>query len=639
MTGHRAPDAGDTRVSPAELPDEAQMLTSTDDDLVADPPRSGSVAAVVVCAVVAVLVASGLWVVESAQPWAVGPNPSAGSRPAPGSAGAAAPADTAYPVPSGAIVVSPHGRDGAAGTVDNPLRTIWEAVNDARDGSTVVIRAGVYHETIVIPDGKRVTLQAYPREAVWLDGSEPLTGWRTDGPQWVADWSQQLDASPTYTWGAPDNTKPGWNFVNPAYPMAAHPEQVWVAGVPQRQVSRRDEVTAGTFYLDTDAGRLYLGSDPTTTPVSVSSLRQAVVVQSRGSALRGLRVRRYADSVPHQGAVTLLAPDVSVENVSIEDSATTGLGVLAAHADVRHITVAHSGMLGIAGFQADGTTFDQVRSTDNNTEHFNHSPAAGGLKITRSRGIRVTAGEFSRNDGSGLWADESSYDLTLAGNDVEQNGDHGIVLEISAQAVIGNNRVVDNAHDGILVADSDHVSIWNNTLAGNERDVNLTQDDRDPLEEGAPGHDSRRPFPDPTVTWRLGSIEVHNNLLAFSNARGDALLGVEDFTGQRRAEDLAISLNGNAYVRRDATSPQWAVVWASPGADPRVFTSLDDFRSATRQELYHYSADSADVVDDTFRLLASTQALADSTARPLPDDVATALGKEPGTKHVGAWTS
>ena len=76
-----------------------------------------------------------------------------------------------YPVPSGAIIVSPSGNDAAAGTTSAPLRTLAHAVASAPSGATIVLRAGSYHESVVIPPGKRLTIQAWPGEPVWLDGS------------------------------------------------------------------------------------------------------------------------------------------------------------------------------------------------------------------------------------------------------------------------------------------------------------------------------------------------------------------------------------------------------------------------------------------------------------------------------------
>ena len=172
------------------------------------------------------------------------PTPPSGDR-ASASAGTTV-GSTAYPVPASAIVVSPSGSNTAAGTAAAPYQTIANAIAKAPSGATIVVRAGTYHESLVTPSTKQLTIQSWPNEAVWLDGSKPLSGWVADGTAWRFDgWTTEFDASPTYTRGAPDGSTEDWTFVNPAHPMAAHPDQVWIGDVALRQVGSRAEVKAG----------------------------------------------------------------------------------------------------------------------------------------------------------------------------------------------------------------------------------------------------------------------------------------------------------------------------------------------------------------------------------------------------------
>ncbi len=245
-----------------------------------------------------------------------------------GSPGAATVGTAAYPLPAGAVYVSPTGNDTAPGSAAAPVRTIARAVSVAPAGGTVVLRAGRYHETVTI-SGKTLTVQNYPGEAAWLDGSEPVTGWVQDGSTWRHDgWSTRFDHSPTYTRGAPDSTTPQWQFVNPSHPMAAYPDQVFVDGVPLQQVASRSQVTSGTFYLDEGTSQLFIGSDPRGRTLEASTLVKAMSVRSAGTVLRGFGIRRFSPSVPDIASVTVEAPKVRLENVTVEDAATTGLGVL-----------------------------------------------------------------------------------------------------------------------------------------------------------------------------------------------------------------------------------------------------------------------------------------------------------------------
>ncbi|MGZ4753634.1 MAG: right-handed parallel beta-helix repeat-containing protein [Acidimicrobiia bacterium] len=539
-----------------------------------------------------------------------------------------------YPVPSGAIVVSPSGDDAAAGTEAAPLLTLGRAVAKAPSGATIVLRAGSYHESVVIPSGKQLTVQSWPGEAVWLDGSVPVTSWAESGGRWHADgWTTKFDASPTYTRGAADSTAANWGFVNPSYPMAAHPDQIWINGVAQRQVGSLAEVVPGTFFHDEAANQLWLGSDPAGAEVRASDLIRALMIRSDASVVRGLGIRRYAPSVPDMGAVTVERPKVVVENVAITDSATTGLYVASASdVTLRNLYVARSGMLGFGGSYADNLTIDRVLSENNNSEHFNSAPVSGGAKVTRSRGVVVRDSIFRSNFGPGLWMDESVYDMKIFGNEMRDNSGHGTSLEISAKAVFANNIVTNNSGFGIKINNTSDVSVWNNTFVGNDRSINLVQDTRRPTSATTAGVDKRQPFPDPTMTWLNGPAVIVNNVIA-NQKSGTCMLCVEDYSKQRTAEQIGVTAKGNVYNRPTATSPSWLVVWSRAAANPATFTTLAAFQAATGQEAGGQQLDGASVVDAAGNLVANLA----STAVPLPSAIGGLTGYPTGATQLGAW--
>ena len=518
-------------------------------------------------------------------------------------------------MPTGAVIVSPGGSDAAAGTVASPLRSVERAVSLASSGATIVVRAGVYHESVTVPSSKRLTIQAWPNEEVWFDGSVEVVGWVADGGVWRHDgWTTEFDASPTYSRGAPDSDEQYWGFVNPASPMAAHPDQVWIDGVALQQVGSRSLVTSGTFFHDLGADRLYIGSDPSGHEVRAAALVRAFRVRSDNSVLRGIGIRRYAPSVPDMGAVVLERPGIVVEHVAVWDSSTTGVSALAANITLRNVHVARSGMLGIHGNHADDLLIDQVVSEDNNTEGFNTSPVSGGIKVTRSRGITVRDSVVRDNRGPGLWLDESVYDIEVIGNEMRDNQGHGTSIEISAQAVFADNIIAGNSGHGIKVNNASDVRIWNNTFVGNGRSINLVQDTR---QHGptAVGRDPRYPN-DPTMTWLLGPVEVFNNILANPRS-GNCLLCVEDYSRQRSADQIGVVADSNVYNRPTASAPTWVVVWSRGAGNPEVFTDVSGFEAATSQERNGSLVTGAPVVDAAGQPTASMPS--NSSARPLPD--------------------
>lgn len=532
--------------------------------------------------------------------------------------------------------VSTAGRDSASGTAAAPLRTIAAAIRQARSGDRIVVHAGSYHEEIEIPRDKRLTVSAAGGR-VWLEGSRRVSGWRRDGNAYVhSGWKAEFDSSPTYHWGEPDNTEEYWSFIDPKHPMAAHPDQVWVGGRAQKQVASRSDVRPGTFYVDYAGDRLVVGSDPTGRSVRASDIAKAISIRGAGSSVSGIGVRRFAPSVPHMGAVTVEAPAVTLSDMRIEGNATTGLHVSARGATLTGLSLTRNGMLGAGATYADGLRVLGIRVRHNNTERFNYSPVAGGLKVDRSRGILVRDSEFSNNAGTGLWLDESSYRIRVANSTMRNNLKHGLSLEISARAVVGDTVITGNAGDGIKVNNTSDVALWNNTVIGNGRPVNIVQDDRDPADLSTPGHDPRHPGPDPTMTWVIGPVAVHNNILTASRA-GNCLLCVEDFSERFTAEQLRVHSSGNIYARRDRSSPTWAVVWSRGQGDPHVFTSVRAFHQATGEEPRHADLVGVPAVTSSLHPTHHVTDRTTNVALPLPADIATFLDRSAGLRHLGAW--
>ncbi|MDP3894952.1 right-handed parallel beta-helix repeat-containing protein [Nocardioides sp.] len=561
-------------------------------------------------------------------------------------AGAAVAAPSAAAASAAAVVarapatihVARSGRDAASGSSAAPLRSIQAAVSRSSAGDRIVVHGGTYHEEIEIPANKRVSLSSAPGSRVWLDGARTVTGWREDdGGRYVHDgWRVEFDSSPTYHWGAPDNEEEHWSFINKSHPMAAHPDQVWVGGKELRQVSSLSRVRAGTFFVDDSADRLYLGTNPAGKRVRASAIAKAISIRGAGSSVTGIGVRRFAPSVPHMGAVTIEAPDVTLADMRIVGNATTGLHVSARNATLTKLTLTRNGMLGAGATYADGIRMTGLRVSLNNTERFNHSPVAGGLKIGRTRGIVVRNSTFNRNAGTGLWFDESSYGVLIANSSMRRNMNHGLSLEISARAVVVDNVIAGNADNGIKVNGTSNVSLWNNTIVGNGRPVNIVQDGRDPTDSDTPGRDPRQPRPDPTMTWVNGPVEVHNNILTASKA-GNCLLCVEDYSERFSGEEMRVRSSGNVYQRRNSSSPSWAVVWSRGPGNPAVFTTVREFRAATGRERRHLDLVGVAAVQKSLRATKRVVSRTGAVAAGLPDDIARTLGRRPGARHLGAW--
>ena len=542
------------------------------------------------------------------------------------SAGAASLGSTNYPIPTGALFVAPSRSDSNPGTLTAPVATIVKALSLAPTSGTVVLRGGVYHQSDINVT-RTVTIQNYPGETVWLDGTTKVTSWVTDGSAWRSDgWNYVFDHSPTYTAGAPDGTTAGWQWINPAYPMAAYPDAVWINGSELTQVASQAAVVAGSFYVDTTNHRLYVGTNPVGQDVVSSNLQRAIYVSAPSTILRGFGVRRYATSVPQMGTVDVYGAGSTIENVVITDNATQGLHVRAANVTVNRDTVTGNGLDGLSINYSDGLRIIGLRSQFNTDQHFNRAPVSGGVKITRSRVVSISDSTISDNYGQGLWFDESVYAMTITGNDLRNNTGYGLVTELSDTGSVLNNVMADNGVDNFRVINTGNLQIWNNTFShAAGRDLNIRQDSRDPNNLSTAGHDPRQSLPDPTMPWKSFHLVIRNNI--YDNAAGNGLFGVEDSTHTYSAEQMDITTDYNEYVRASSSAPSWIVIWSAGtgnNLNPYVYTTLAAFRAAKYQDVHS-------VVSDNGAPLPTPTPLG------LPSSVATLMGQPVGSSHMGAY--
>ncbi|WP_030457037.1 right-handed parallel beta-helix repeat-containing protein [Herbidospora cretacea] len=496
-----------------------------------------------------------------------------------------------YPVPEGAFFVAPDGDDSAEGSGQHPWRTLGHAVETVPAGSTIVLREGVYHEKVEI-FRKRLTIQNHPGEVVWFDGSEPVGGWVRDGSLWRRDgWDVRFDNTDFTAGGGED-----WHMVDPEFPMANWPDQVFVDDRQLAQVQTREQAGPGSFFVDYQTGQLFIGDDPTGRDVRATTLDEALYFEgAHGSVLRGVGVRRYATSLPRIAAVKAFADDMTIENSVFAQTSVTGLSLKGARITVAHNLFEGNGQVGVGGHKSDDATIVGNVSRGNNVERFMMTPVSGGLKITESRRMTVVGNLMEDNRGPGIWLDESIVGAVVARNMARNNAHHGIHFEISADALIAGNVVASNGTHGIYVNESSDVRVWNNTVTDNKgRQIYVIDGARQQLVPG--------------VTWNVSGVEVRNNVL--SSAGAEPLVAVRDLTRRKGAADMA-SLDHNVYHRR---GPGPLADWADwTRADAEVAT-LADLRRTTGQENHGSESENGDLPDGA----------------PLPSDVANLFGREAG---------
>jgi trimeric autotransporter adhesin len=445
-------------------------------------------------------------------------------------------------------------------------------------------------------------------------------------------WTAQFESDPTYTRGAPDGTAAGWQFINPAYPMASHPDQVWINGSPVAQVATRAQVGPGKFYVDYSTHELVLGSDPTGQQVRASDLGGAALTATApGTVIRGIGFMRFATSVPNIGTLRMWGSHVTAENVIVQYNANQGIALTGTGITFRKVTSSDNGLAGFSGGKSDGLVLDRVRAERDNSEHFNAAPVAAGIKMSTSRGVLIENSVFSKNYANGIWFDVSCYDVKLINNDVIGNTDDGVIWELSEKLYMVNNRLIDNGGQGLFFLDAGLANIWNNTITGSPVPVRFHDTNRNAADlNSAPyGYDNRQPKPDPTVTWVVYGITFRNNIVGGGVGGWCGVLCVLNSTDTRTASQM-VSLDGDVYERSSASSPSALVRWATATTGATTnYPSLSVFKMAIANQEVH----GAEVVG------AGAGAVPSSLPRAgvaMPSDVATVLGVATGTTYVGA---
>ena len=284
---------------------------------------------------------------------------------------------------------------GGDGSAAKPFATIAEAVAAAPAGSIVEVADGTYREgNIAVVHG--VTIRAAQGASPVLSGAVVPTSWTAGaGGTWAtaADMVRMCTVCTSHA----DPLVEG---------MAAHPEQVFVDGEPLRQVASREEVTAGTFFVeDPDPitlvqpgnrhggynvkphrGASYvIGVDPSKHQVEVVQHARALTLVSDGIALKGLTVEKYS-------------PVQEWDYNDPEIGASSGGAMVFAHG---------SNML------FEGNTF-------------RYSAAATALMVTDAVNTTITGNRIVDNGGSGVGVNKSTG-VTVEGNYWSGNNREGFL--------------------------------------------------------------------------------------------------------------------------------------------------------------------------------------------------------------------
>jgi parallel beta-helix repeat protein len=319
------------------------------------------------------------------------------------------------------------------------------------------------------------------------------------------------------------------------YDGCRYAEAVFLDNRPLWRVGSLRELAPGRFYEDYQANAIWIADDPDGHEVEVARTEAAVTGNVDRVLLEGFLVEMFANPA-QEGAVQALGRDWQVRRNDIRLNHGRGLDAVGGQVLSNHLH--YNGQLGL-----DGTGDDQVVEGNeidhNNTAGFSALWEAGGTKWAETRHLVVRRNSSHHNQGPGLWTDINNVDTLYEGNTVYANASHGIVHEISYDAVIRNNRITDNGRldrlsgwggAGIRIAASPNVEVYGNVLAGNSNAIILLQQ-------------RRTDWPSPHGPHELHDIDVHDNDVRMSGN----VTGMVNDTGDDSIYDRNIRFRDNTY--------------------------------------------------------------------------------------------
>lgn len=543
-------------------------------------------------------------------------------------AGAAVVGTTTYSAPEGAMYVAPDGNNTNPGTLVSPKATLAGAISAATTGSTIVLRAGEYHEEVTVPSTKTLTIQAYPDEAVWFDGSTVYTQWSGTGP-----WTAPLGVA----WSPIDSA--GYNQEGDG--LANLPEQVWFDGVAQTQVADNTIPGAGQFSVDRTTDVLTVGSDPVGSEVRVAEQRVWMIAAGRVD-LKGFGVRRYSPSEVEGSHAALIyvagtANDSTMENMVFRDSGMHGLSI-SRPTSLANVTVEECNNAGIQVTTADGSVIERFMIRQCNLGGWQREPITAAIKITRTDNILIRNGLVDTvYNAFGVWFDVSCTRFIVANVSVNAT-DIAFESELSGGGFYDNaqhhswfvNCRTTNAADwSMKIFDTDYVTVANCDFDAVRVPINVQQDERYNV-----GDAGNKTFE--IVPWVSGHNRLWNNKIIGSPSVATMIAYHDPATPVPNPDTGAneVILGWGFF---DEIAGNW--VPTVPPGNMIQMGRIDGTRLT--YNTWELAATSPSEVGGPpgEKLGTNHQGStipSDIIAIPLPEDIANVLGVAPGIQHVGA---
>jgi hypothetical protein len=507
------------------------------------------------------------------------------------SGGPYGPIQQTYDLPKDAAhiyYVAPDGQSNAPGTTLDQPTTLESAITQVVTGDALILRGGTYR-TGGLELNQGITLQPYAGEHPVLKGTLVVTNWvaQTNG-LWRTTWLHLFPAKAADWWRRErDGTNtPPWRFNN---------DMVFVDGELLKAVGWEGEINPHTYYIDYDAGQIYIGVNPAKHLVEITAYDGALTrttgpchgktSDGKGPVIRGITFTQYAyRALEVEGK----------EPVGLSDPATYGKDVTGTI--LENDTISYCSR--VAGyFRGDRLIVRHCLISDTRTEGIYVIGSADVLlekNIFRRNNIQQMAGYFpaavkifnqcyratcrdnlvlEQPYSNGIWYDVGNVDGVFINNRVE-NAIDGFFFEISKGAICAGNVFV-NCDHGVRVLNSSNVRVYHNTLINSVASFERTE------RSAVNDHFGWHPSTGPDVDKREGHVFVGNLLVGSAELNQPLLRFTQTMVlcGKLTRPQVK-QLDDNVYVRIGNASAKPLILWSPTDSDNCLteFKSLDGLR-------------------------------------------------------------
>lgn len=387
--------------------------------------------------------------------------------------------------------VSPEGNPDIDGLSKENPTTIESAISRVVTGDAIVMRGGTYR-TGNLQFNQGITIQPFGDEKPVLNGTLVANNWnKTKEGAWVTKWDYLFPGAPESWWHKEREEKftPLHRFNN---------DGIFIDGKFLESVGTKKEVSEGTYFVDYEAGEIYIGSDPTNKFVEITAFRKAIIrttadvhgktSDGKGPIIQGITITQYPDTMVQiegyypQGISkeTEHGKDVIgtvFENCTFSKCFRIGVFAIGDSMVMRNCKITDTNTEGLYIVASSDVLLEKNIFANNNIERWTgFYPSSVKIFNQTHRVVCRNNLIIDQANSNGLWYDVGNKDGVFVNNWVENIGkvesfkdkDHiwsnfsGFFFEISSSAICAGNVFL-NCEQGSLVLNSSDVSIYNNS--------------------------------------------------------------------------------------------------------------------------------------------------------------------------------